>query len=71
MKARYAYPLVFLLPSALVAALAAIVMTAAGAGVLWLFVYGDDTWPASAHTVLMAAAVAVFALALMALLAMG
>lgn len=71
MKARYAYPLVFLLPSVMAAALAAIVTIAAGAGMLWIFVYGDDPWPASAHTVLMAGAFVVFALALAALLAAG
>lgn len=45
MKARYSCVLVFLLPSAMDAALAAIVLTAAGAAVLWIFVYGDDPWP--------------------------
>lgn len=50
MKARYSYPLLFLLPSAMVAVLAAFVVVAVGAGVLWLFVYGDNQWPESART---------------------
>lgn len=56
MKARYAYPLLFLLPSAMVACLAGFVVVGAGAGVLWIFVYGDNTWPKSADTALMSLA---------------
>lgn len=46
MKKRYAYLLLFCVP-ALVAALIGTVLVAGGvAGVLWLFVYGDNPWPA-------------------------
>jgi hypothetical protein len=55
-KARYSYPLLFLLPSAMIAVLAAFVVVGAGAGVLWIFVYGDDPWPESTNSVLMAIA---------------
>ena len=68
MKARYGYPLLLLLPSAMLAALAAIVVVAVGAGVLWIFVYGDDPWPASANTLLMALAAVASVTTLLALL---
>ena len=48
MKARFAYPLVFLLPSAMAAIVLAVVAGAATGGILWLFVYGDNGWPAAA-----------------------
>lgn len=53
MKARHAYPLLFLVPVAMLAVIAAALTAAAGAGVLWLFVHGDDPWPASTNTALM------------------
>ena len=48
MKARFAYPLLFLLPSAVAAVMSAVCAGAAAGGILWLFVYGDRTWPDSA-----------------------
>ena len=57
MKTRYSYPLLFLLPSAMVAFLVAFAVVGAGAGVLWIFVYGDNSWPESSSTVLMTLAV--------------
>lgn len=69
MKARYWYPLLFLLPSAMAAFLAAFMVAGAGAGILWLFVYGDDTWPESAGTMVMAVAVTTSAIILIALVA--
>ena len=57
MKTRYSYPLLFLLPSAMVAFLVAIVVIGTGAGVLWIFVYGDNSWPESSGTALMSLAV--------------
>ncbi len=71
MKARYSYPLLFLLPSAMLALLAAVAVVAVGAGVLWIFVFGDDPWPASANTVLMAMAVTASALAFVTLIALS
>jgi hypothetical protein len=56
MKARHAYPLLFLLPSAMLAMLAAVAVAVGGAGLLWLFVYGDAGRPAAADTTLMALA---------------
>lgn len=56
MKARFAYPLLFLLPSAMIAFLAAFIAAAGGAGVLWLFVFGDNTWPQAAGSAVMVCA---------------
>lgn len=71
MKARYSYPLLFLLPCTVVALLAAFVVVGAGAGVLWIFVYGDNTWPKAAGTALMSIAVASSAATLALLLYAG
>ena len=59
MRARYACPLLFL-PACLVAALVAAVLSGAGVGgLLWLFVYGDNPWPAYTDTVVMGLATCV------------
>ena len=55
-KARHAYPLLFLIPCAMLGTIAAVLAAAAGAGALWLFVYGDNPRPASANTAIMASA---------------
>lgn len=68
MKARHAYLLLFFVPSVMLAAIAAALAAAAGAGVLWLFVYGDDPWPASANTVAMSVALLAGVVVLAALL---
>lgn len=52
MKARHAYPLLFLVPGVMLAAISAALAVASAAGVLWLFVYGDDPWPAAAGALL-------------------
>jgi hypothetical protein len=70
-KARYSYPLLFLLPSAMVAFLAAFVVAGVGAGILWIFVYGDRPWPESVNTMLMGVAIAGSALTLTALVALS
>lgn len=56
MKARYAYPLLFVLPSAMASVIAGVLVAAAGAGVMWVFVYGDNPWPSHAGTLLMVGA---------------
>jgi hypothetical protein len=53
MKARFSYPLAFLLPCAMLASIAAIVSVAVGAGVAWLFIYGDNSWPDAAERTIM------------------
>lgn len=59
MKARFSYLLAFLLPSAMLASIAAVVSVGVGAGVAWLFVYGDTSWPDAAERMIMALAVVV------------
>jgi hypothetical protein len=54
MKRRYAYVLLFAVPAMLAAAIVAVLLAAAVAGGMWLFVFGDNPWPASASTVLTA-----------------
>lgn len=56
MKARFSYPLLFLLPIAMAAGIAAVAAAGATAGILWLFVYGDDPWPRAAEVVVAAVA---------------
>ena len=51
----------------MVACVATVLAAAAGAGVLWIFVYGDNSWPTSANTTVMAVATSV-GLVLLALL---
>ena len=45
MKRRYLYLLLFATPAVLLALIAAGVTMAGAAGVLWIFVFGDDPWP--------------------------
>ncbi|MCJ7452184.1 MAG: hypothetical protein MUO39_06880 [Steroidobacteraceae bacterium] len=52
MRRRYAYVLLFAVPALLAAAIVAVVVGAAAAGGMWLFVFGDNPWPASAGTAL-------------------
>ncbi|MCK8115385.1 hypothetical protein [Anaerosoma tenue] len=52
MKARYSYLLLFLVPSAMIAFLVMAFTVGAGAGALWIFVYGDSPWPESSRTLL-------------------
>ena len=49
---RRVYVLLFAVPALLVSIIAAALMLAASAGVLWLFVYGDDPWPNAANVLL-------------------
>ena len=59
MKGRFSYPLVFLLPCAMIASIAGVVSVGVGAGVAWIFIYGDDSWPDAAERVIMALSVLV------------
>jgi len=45
MKKRYLYSLLFGIPGFLVAAMSSLAIFAAVAGVLWIYVFGDDPWP--------------------------
>jgi cytochrome bd-type quinol oxidase subunit 2 len=61
MKARFSYPLICLPLSAMSAGVVAIVFVACAAGVMWIFVYGDNEWPAAAERTVMALSVLIFA----------
>lgn len=62
MKKRYIYSLLFGLPGLFVAGLLAIFTLGAFTGILWLFVLGDNPWPASAEVILSILFTAVFLL---------
>jgi hypothetical protein len=51
-KRRYLYVLLFAAPTFLLALIAGAMLLGASAGVLWLFVFGDDPWPSEADTLL-------------------
>lgn len=54
MKTRHLYVLLFGIPALLASIIVSLVLFAAAAGILWLFVFGDTPWPSSAHTLLVA-----------------
>ena len=43
----------------MVSAVAGVIFVGIGAGVLWIFIYGDNTWPGAAEQLLLAIAVLV------------
>ena len=54
MRRRHLYVLMFSVPGLLAALFVAFAAFGAAAGMLWLFVYGDETWPPVAEPVLVA-----------------
>lgn len=52
MRKRFLYALLFGVPGLPVALLIAFAVFGAAAGALWIFVYGDNPWPASAEKLL-------------------
>jgi hypothetical protein len=52
MKKRYLYSLLFGLPGLFIAGIISILMFGGLAGILWLYVFGDNPWPAFAETIL-------------------
>jgi hypothetical protein len=52
MKKRYIYSLLFGIPGLFVAGIVSILVFAAFAGILWLYVFGDDPWPGEAESIL-------------------
>jgi hypothetical protein len=61
LKKRWLYPLLFAIPIVLVSAIVASAVFGAAAGVMWLFVAGDDAWPAWTDPVLVGTFVLAFA----------
>jgi hypothetical protein len=62
MKQRYAYVILFAVPGFLAALLVALALFGAAAGLLWLYVFGDNPWPAAVSRLLPAVFAAVFLL---------
>ena len=60
MKKRYFYALLFGIPGFFVALIAAFVAFGIGAGVLWIFVFGDNPWPPAVDSILPVMALVVF-----------
>lgn len=54
MKQRHLYLILFAAPALLAALVAGMALFGAAAGVLWLFVYGDEPWPSWTEGVLVA-----------------
>jgi hypothetical protein len=52
MKKRYIYSLLFGVPGLLVSLIISVIAFGAFAGILWLYVLGDDPWPTSTETML-------------------
>lgn len=67
MKKRYLYVLLFGVPIVLASTIGAFMMFRAAAGFIWLFVAGDDAWPAATDTILVALFVVAFAASALAL----
>ena len=63
MKKRYLYVLLFGLPGVFVAGILSVFLFGAVAGILWLYVFGDNPWPSYAEAVL----AILFALSVMAI----
>ena len=60
MKKRYLYTLLFGIPGLFVAGLISIFVFAVLTGFLWLYVFGDNSWPTSSETMITVLFVAVF-----------
>jgi hypothetical protein len=71
MKKRYLYSLLFGIPGLFIALIAAFVIFGGAAGILWIFVYGDNPWPSSAENILSILFAAVFLLAWVACITVG
>lgn len=62
MKKRYLYAIFFGLPGFFVSGIIALFLFGASMGFFWLFVFGDDPWPASTETILPILLVLIFLL---------
>ncbi len=52
MKKRYLYSILFGIPGLLLSGLFALLIAGFAAGVLWIFVFGDNPWPSIVETAL-------------------
>jgi hypothetical protein len=60
MKKRYLYSLLFAVPGFFVSLIIAFALFGAAAGFLWIFVFGDNTWPEASGNMLTLLLVIVF-----------
>jgi hypothetical protein len=70
-KKRHLYALLWGLPGLLVGVIATMFVVGGLAGMLWLFVFGDNAWPSFAGPVLMALGIVVFLLSWIGLVRIG
>jgi hypothetical protein len=61
MKRRYLYALIFCIPAFLLTLIICVGLFAAVFGLLWIFVFGDDTWPQGIDLFLVIPLILVFA----------
>ena len=71
MKKRYVYSLLFGIPGLFVAGILSISLFAAFAGILWLYVLGDNSWPTASETMISALFVLVFGVLWIGLITLG
>lgn len=61
MKNRYLYTLIFCIPALLVALITSFLFFGGVLGILWIYVFGDDTWPQGIDIFLIIPFILVFA----------
>jgi hypothetical protein len=71
MKKRYLYTLLFGIPGLFVAGLISIFVFAAVTGLLWMYVFGDNSWPTLSETIISGLFVAVFGVLWIGFIALG
>ena len=71
MKRRYLYLILFGVPGLILAAIIAVLAAGMAAGVLWIFVFGDNPWPPVVESVLPILVGAVFLVVWIAILVAG
>jgi len=71
MKKRYIYSLLFGIPGLFVAGILSIFLFAALTGILWLYVFCDNPWPAASETMISALFVFVFGVLWIGLITLG
>jgi hypothetical protein len=71
MKNRYIYSILFGIPGLLISVIVSFVVIGFAGGILWLYVFGDNPWPAYTDTILAVFFVLVFMAAWLAFLITG
>ncbi len=71
MKKRYIYLLLFAIPGFILSGVISFVVGGTAAGILWIFVFGDNPWPPYAEQIVAILFVLVFLILSMAFIAAG